>query len=79
MTTSSRLRPVLFAVAAVSISLLGALSLPAVAGPNDSVVDARPRAAPVEPPAALDLPEPGTLALAGIGLVGLIWLRCRKD
>jgi hypothetical protein len=78
MNPTSRIRPVLFALAAVTVTLLGALSLPAIAGPNDPVEDVRTRTAPVAPPAAQDLPEPGTLALVGIGLVGLGWLRRSK-
>jgi hypothetical protein len=78
MTPTSHTRPAFSTLAALTLGLLSALSLPAVAGPTDSVVDVRPETAAALPPTQLEVPEPGTLALVGIGLVGLAWLRRPK-
>ncbi len=78
MTTSNRTRPAFAALAAVTLSLLAGVCLPAAAAADDPIEDVRIRTAPVAPPQALEVPEPGTLALVGLGLAGLVWRRSSK-
>ncbi len=54
------------------------LSLPvasALAAAGDSTVDTRPARPTLPPQPQLDVPEPGTLALVGLGLAGVVLRR----
>ncbi len=75
MPTTARTRFASSALAAIALSLLGAASLPALAAAGDSTEDVRIRTVPVTPPAQLEVPEPGTLALVGVGLAALVLRR----
>ena len=72
MTHAVRTRYASPTLAALTLSLLAALCQSALAAANDPIEDVRIRTAPVTAPAQLAVPEPGTLALVGVGLVGMI-------